>query len=30
VDIPELALFDGIDIGFDGPQLSFGIVLRKR
>ena len=29
-DIPGLEGFDGIDFGLDGPQVSFGIVLRKR
>ena len=29
-EIPGLERFDGIDIGLDGPQVSFGIVLRKR
>jgi len=29
-EIPGLEQFDGIDIGLDGPQVSFGILLRKR
>lgn len=29
-NIPGLENFDGIDFGLDGPQVSFGILLRKR